>query len=570
MNQNLSRFVRAAAAGIVGLLLLTTSGWAQTALTSTTLSSAIVNANDQTMTLASTTGFSATTTAAQYYAVIDREVVAIRTVNTTTGVVGITRGVSPGMKATGHVSGATVYFIPAGSLALSNFDRAGACSAANTTADFAQTASSVPVINPQTGSLFQCVSGQWYRGDITNTFSYTLNGLNQPANNTATAGGAGITATGGAGSAAITTTTTNGGAGGAPSITGGVGGVGGTTSGTGGAGGAVTATGGIGGGTVTGGAGGAVSLTAGAGAAGSTAAGAGGAAAILAGAGGANAASAGTGAAGGAASLTAGAGGLDSTGAATGGVGGAVNVIAGAGGGTITGGAGGALALGAGAGANGSTAGGTGGALALYSGAAGTGGTGTSGAITVKSGGAGGTNVFATTVAGATTVSAAGTNQTLTLAPTGTGSVTLTNANVQQAVTASSSATVTLTAAQCGGIFAMDRSAGIAYYLPVPVVGCTFDFVTTVAWASGASEIATAPTTSGTIFMQGIVMVVGTTTMGFAAVPTTAVAVKEVGTTTGGAIGGHLKFTALSATLWDVQGTAMGSGTVATPFVAAN
>lgn len=137
-------------------------------------------------------------------------------------------------------------------------------------------------------------------------------------------------------------------------------------------------------------------------------------------------------------------------------------------------------------------------------------------------------------------------------------------------VNPSTGATQTLTAAQCGQSFAFDRSTGVVYTLPVPVPGCTFDFITTVAWVSGAYEVDTALTTSVTLFMQGIVNVVGTTTMGFAGSPVASVAVKSVGTTTGGAIGGHLHLTAISTTLWDVQGTAMGSGTVATPFAAAN
>lgn len=137
-------------------------------------------------------------------------------------------------------------------------------------------------------------------------------------------------------------------------------------------------------------------------------------------------------------------------------------------------------------------------------------------------------------------------------------------------VNASLAATQTLLPTQCGQIFLMDRAAGVVYTLPVPVVGCTFDFVWTVAWASNADEIQTAPTTSTTVFLQGTPLVIGTTTMGFACSPTATVAIKAVGTTTGGAIGGHLHLTAIAATLWDVQGTLMGSGTVATPCAASN
>jgi hypothetical protein len=304
---------------LVALGLLESTAQAQTALTQTTLSAAIVNSFDQTMTVASATGWTATTTTAQTYAMIDREVVAIRTVNTTTGVIGITRGQYPGPggagggRATGHVSGAVVYFLSAQAypFALSNYERAGACSSAPTVTDPAQNASYLPVLDPNDNALFYCVgtvtsgvlSGQWYRTDIT--------------------------------------------------------------------------------------------------------------------------------------------------------------------------------------------------------------------------------------------------------------------ADAHTGLTASASATPTLTVGQCGGSFAMDRASGVNYKLPASVVGCTFDFVYTVAQTSGTNEI---QTSALTVFMQGIVNVVGTTTMGFAAVPTTSVSIKSNDTTTGGLVGGRLHFTALTSTLWDVQGTLMGSGTVATPF----
>ncbi len=147
---------------------------------------------------------------------------------------------------------------------------------------------------------------------------------------------------------------------------------------------------------------------------------------------------------------------------------------------------------------------------------------------------------------------------------------TIAPTNLVIAVNPSVSATPFLTAAQCGQTFAMDRATGVVYTLPPPPVGCTFDFIWTVAWTSNADEIQTAAATSTTVFMQGVPLVIGTTTMGFACVPTTTVAIKAVGTTTGGAIGGHLHLTAIAATLWDVQGTLMGSGSVATPCSTTN
>jgi hypothetical protein len=137
-------------------------------------------------------------------------------------------------------------------------------------------------------------------------------------------------------------------------------------------------------------------------------------------------------------------------------------------------------------------------------------------------------------------------------------------------INASPAATVTLTAAQSGQAFAFDRAAGVIYTLPTPAVGLNYRFIFTVAQTSAANEVQTAPTTSVTLFMQGVITVTGTTTMGFAGVPTTSVAIKTNDTTTGGLIGGDFTCTGISGTLWSCNGTVVGSGTVATPFVTAN
>lgn len=46
----------------------------------------------------------------------------------------------------------------------------------------------------------------------------------------------------------------------------------------------------------------------------------------------------------------------------------------------------------------------------------------------------------------------------------------------------------------------------------------------------------------------------------------THVAVSSNGTTTGGLVGSNLKFTKVTSTQWNVSGTMLGSGTVATAF----
>lgn len=153
----LTRILRTTAAAIAAVLLLSTFATAQTTLTNTTLASALSGAADQTMVIASATGWTATTSAAQTYALIDREVVGVRTVDSTAKIVGITRG-QFGTRATGHANGVKVWFIPAGSVTISLFDRAGACSTSGS-ADQTQNGLTVPVFNPSTGNAFTCTSG---------------------------------------------------------------------------------------------------------------------------------------------------------------------------------------------------------------------------------------------------------------------------------------------------------------------------------------------------------------------------------------------------------------------------
>lgn len=155
-----NRFARLAAALLAAVLTLTGVASAQTTLTSTTLAAAITNASDQVMTITSATGWTATSSSAQAYAVIDREVVGVRSLSSTQ--VGITRGLFS-TRATGHASGVVVYYIPAGSMALTNFDRAGACSTAGS-ADPTQSGNNVPVLNVTTGRTFFCQGSVWVEG----------------------------------------------------------------------------------------------------------------------------------------------------------------------------------------------------------------------------------------------------------------------------------------------------------------------------------------------------------------------------------------------------------------------
>lgn len=126
-------------------------------------------------------------------------------------------------------------------------------------------------------------------------------------------------------------------------------------------------------------------------------------------------------------------------------------------------------------------------------------------------------------------------------------------------------ATVTLTAADSGKTFLFDRAAGIVYTLPSPYPGMTFDFVYTVTITSNA---ATVQTNLGTQFVGGIVHTAisgGATGSDWQCNGTSHIKIASNGTTSGGILGGHVRFVAASTTLWIVDGILVGSGVEITP-----
>lgn len=126
-------------------------------------------------------------------------------------------------------------------------------------------------------------------------------------------------------------------------------------------------------------------------------------------------------------------------------------------------------------------------------------------------------------------------------------------------------ATVTLTAADSGKTFLFDRAAGIVYTLPVPVPGMTFDFVNTVTITSNAATVATS---GAAVFVAGAIHVLvsgAITGLDFQCNGTTHLKITSNGTTSGGILGGHVRFVAVSATVWVVDGLLVGSGSTVTP-----
>ena len=126
-------------------------------------------------------------------------------------------------------------------------------------------------------------------------------------------------------------------------------------------------------------------------------------------------------------------------------------------------------------------------------------------------------------------------------------------------------ATRTLVGKEAGAACLFDVASGVVYTLPAPVAGMTFEFWVTTTITSNSAKIIT---DAATTFLLGEVLTYTTATAspaGFAFNGSTHVACTMNGTTTGGIIGTKVRVTALSSTVWWIEGVVVGSGTIATP-----
>jgi hypothetical protein len=118
--------------------------------------------------------------------------------------------------------------------------------------------------------------------------------------------------------------------------------------------------------------------------------------------------------------------------------------------------------------------------------------------------------------------------------------ITLTT--IKAAVTSITDSTKTVTAAESGTIFTLNRAAGITVTLPAATAGLTYEFHV------------------GTTF---------TGTMQIDAASSPAAADHQIvadGDTKGRFIGGMIKYTCITDSKWVVTGYLFGDGTAATPF----
>jgi len=132
-------------------------------------------------------------------------------------------------------------------------------------------------------------------------------------------------------------------------------------------------------------------------------------------------------------------------------------------------------------------------------------------------------------------------------------------------VISGSGATRTLTAEDSGALILMDRAAGIVFTLPTPVEGMQFEFLASVAVTTNAYKVVTAGASE---FIVGSLQsaALAATIDVFQADGTTIRAISENGSTTGGLVGDRFKLTAVSSTLWAIEGSQVSSGTALTPF----
>ena len=127
-----------------------------------------------------------------------------------------------------------------------------------------------------------------------------------------------------------------------------------------------------------------------------------------------------------------------------------------------------------------------------------------------------------------------------------------------------------LLASESGSLILMDSADSITVRLPTPVAGMQFEFLTTITvTASDSHKVITK--TIATEFMLGGVGDFNTTQANggdaFGAIAGDSfVAFTSNGSTTGGLLGQHLKFTAINSTRWVVSGHQVSTGTSATAF----
>ncbi len=152
-----------------------------------------------------------------------------------------------------------------------------------------------------------------------------------------------------------------------------------------------------------------------------------------------------------------------------------------------------------------------------------------------------------------------------------TGNIKVDSVRAQKYVISGLGATATLGQKNSGALVLLDKADGITITLPASAkVGTYFDFMVTVTSTSVGYKIITGLATE---LLVGAILSCDTDSSDAVAIWKSLVATANISitlggadTTKGGVKGDRVRFVKLNATTWNVEGTTLGTGTVATPF----
>ena len=151
--------------------------------------------------------------------------------------------------------------------------------------------------------------------------------------------------------------------------------------------------------------------------------------------------------------------------------------------------------------------------------------------------------------------------------------VTLTT--IKAAITSITDSTKTVTAAESGTIFSLNRAGGITVTLPAAAAGLTYEFHvgTTLTGTMTINAASSADTLQGMVTLIDKDEVGGLAalnenidTLAFACPAAADHQIVADGDTKGRFIGGMIKYTCITDSKWVVTGHLFGDGTAATPF----
>lgn len=130
--------------------------------------------------------------------------------------------------------------------------------------------------------------------------------------------------------------------------------------------------------------------------------------------------------------------------------------------------------------------------------------------------------------------------------------------------------TATVTAAQSGTLFMLDRAAGVTVTLPTAVAGLTYSFFVKTSVTSNNYKVTTGASNGN---LSGLLQTAassgGAVDQWQSTVSGANISVTQNGTTTGGLEGSMFTITCVvggASGVWQVDGQLAGSGTLATPF----